>query len=160
MSCEKWLDRFETLADYCTAHGTPWTVGTTRGSVPSEVAALLRKLRDYDRLAIPKDADNYVDRVTAMFGAVASGAMWNVLETYRQRDVLLGTSGKRVASRTTYAAPDGNVDTAYIAGREVAEETLPMSETADRAIALQDGLKDAVEEAVAQFTFCFLGVLA
>lgn len=157
---KKWLENFETLEEFIEANGEPWTVGTTRGTIPAEVETALLARWKFDRLSIRKSATNYVARVRALFDAIASTSMWNIWTTYTTRDAILGDlGGQRVMERTMYAAPDGDVETAYATGSEKATETLPMSETVDRALAAQDGMKDAVEEAVRCFTFCFLGVI-
>lgn len=159
MTTKSWRDHFETLDDYITAHGKPWTVGNTRGQIPTAVETALLARWKYDRLAIRKEAANYVARVTGLFSSIAQTSMYNVIDTYATRDELLGDGQLRTYTRTSYAAPEGDVDDAYITGQEVNTETLPMSEKVDRALAVQDGMKDAIEEAVRCFTFCFLGVL-
>lgn len=161
MTRRKFLEAFETLDEYITTNGKPWTVGNARGEIPSDVEALIIARWNFDRLSIRKNSANYVEKVEALFKSIAYGAMWNVLTTFQTRDEILGSSaGVREATRTGYAAPNGNVNTAYVTGREIASETLPMSETVDRALAAQDGMKDAIEEAARCFTFAFLGVLA
>lgn len=157
---EKRLDRYETLAEYVTAHGTPWTIGTARGTIDATTAAIITARHNYDRLAIPADADNYAAQVVGMFSWVAYSDFWNIKTTYAQRDAVLGNSADRVTTRTAYAAPDGAPDTAYSTGMEKVTDKSPMHENADRALAVQDGWKDAEMEGAAAFDRCFLGVIA
>ena len=160
MTRRKFLEAFETLSDYIAANGKPWTVGSTRGEIPADVEALILARWNFDRLSIRKEQANYTQKVVALFKSISYGAMWNVLTTFQTRDEILGSSaGIREATRTGYAAPNGNVNAAYVTGREIASEKLPMSETVDRALVAQDGMKDATEEAARCFTFAFLGVL-
>lgn len=157
---QKRLERHETLAEYILANGKPWTVDTVRGTIDATTETIILARHNYDRLAIPKDDPDYVPRVVGMFNYAAWTQYWNVKTTYAQRDAVLGNSADRVTTRTGYAAPDGSPDTAYSTGMEKVTDKAPMHENVDRALAVQDGWKDAEMEAAAAFDTCFLGVIA
>lgn len=156
---EKRLEKYETLAEYISEYGKPWTVGATRGAIDASTELIILARHYFDRLALPIDVAEYSVQVEGMFTYVARTEYWNIKTTYAQRDAVLGNSANRVTTRTGYAAPDGSPDIAYSTGMEEVTDTAPMHENVDRALAVQENWKDAETEMAAAFDRCFLGVI-
>lgn len=163
MNKRKRLEEYQTALEFSEEfQEAPWgnKPGPQTGTyLPGDLSLLMFDTYGYSRLAIPRSADNYQDRVRRMFNSITSGEYNNLVSTYQLRDSVLGNSENRVSRRTLYAAPDGSPDTAYSTGMEVQEETAPMHENVDRAQAIQDYWRDVNVEAVKLYAKCFLGVI-